>query len=274
MINFVIAHHAEATPLIRQYKLKKINGKQPFPTFATEKHQLIISGTGKSNSAAATSWLASSEKFSQFATDGVWVNFGIAGHLNHSIGTLRCANKITEHTTGHVWFPVQIKSIIGSCQVLTTDNICHLYQPDCLHEMEACGFYRTALRFSTAELTQCVKIVSDNAEQPVDRIDKKQISELISDQLQIIDRYISYLDELAQETHPIDTSSAEALFYKRWQFTVTQEFQLQRLLQRYSILIGDPNAALTAETFPVSIKSASLALEILQGILSSVESMV
>ena len=272
MINFVIAHHTEAAPLIQQYKLKKINGKQPFPSFASDNHRLIISGTGKSNSAAATAWLASFEESYPTKTDGVWVNVGIAGHLDHPVGTLRCANKITESSTDSVWFPVQIKSTLSSSHVLTTDKACHQYQPDCLHEMEACGFYRTALRFSTAELAQCLKIVSDNTEHSVDNIDKAQIGVLISDQLTAIDQFLSFLSELSLETQAIDTSNAECVFCKRWKFTATQERQLQRLLQRYSVLVGDPETAVSSETYPASVKSASQALDILRGILLRTES--
>lgn len=271
MINFVIAHHTEAAPLISHYQLKKVNTKQPFPLFASPEHRLIISGMGKSNSAAATAWLASFENLNPTAADAVWVNFGIAGHPDQSIGTMRCANKITEQTTGSVWFPVQLKSTISSCQILTTDTICHQYQPDCLHEMEASGFYRTALRFTTAELAQCLKIVSDNVEHPADKIDLKHIGHLIADQLANIGQYISALNTLSKDSQPIATSDAEDQFVKRWKFTVTQSRQLQRLLQRYSVLLGDPETVLTINTFPSSVNSASKALDTLRDILARTE---
>lgn len=274
MINFVIAHHAEAAPLIRQYQLKKVTSKQPFPVFVNEAHRLIISGTGTSNSAAATAWLAGLESLGQPAANSIWINFGIAGHADYPVGTLRCVNKITEQSTGKVWFPVQIKSVIDSCEVLTTDTVCHQYQSNCLHEMEASGFYKTALRFTTSELAQCLKMVSDNSDHPVDNIDKNKIGELISNQLPLIERYLVYLNELAREILPVDISHAESEFYLRWKFTVTQGRQLQRLLQRYCVLIGDPRGVSTTADFPDSVQKAPQVLEILHDLLSRTESVL
>ena len=56
MICFVIAYSAEATALINYFRLEK-QQQQEFPLYRADDISLVISGSGKSNAAAATAYL-------------------------------------------------------------------------------------------------------------------------------------------------------------------------------------------------------------------------
>ena len=244
MINFVLALQAEARPVIDHLKLKKLQTWQPFPIYASDNYRLVISGTGKCNSAAATAWLASLQIRPTSQQNTVWVNIGIAGHKERSLGDAMCCHKITDESTQRSWYPVQIKSPLKSSNILTHDRICTNYSDDSLHDMEASGFYSSALRFTTAELAQCVKIVSDNSNNSIENIDKDTAQRLVNGNLQELIYFSEALKELSLEHLPIDTQSLMQSITGKWKFTVTQQRQLERLLQRHAVVDGDSDQLL------------------------------
>lgn len=256
MINFVIALHAEAKPIIEHFSLKKIQTRQPFPTYTSQDYSLIISGIGRCNSAAATTWLASLSHSTNARTDDIWLNVGIAGHKDQPLGKLMCSHKITEQSTNKSWYPVQIKSMVESSNLLTLDQVTTDYIENSLHDMEASGFYASALRFTTTELAQCLKIVSDNNQNSIENISKEFVHELIESNIASIKSVSDYLVEISLDSLPPDTLDLdldlEQSITQRWKFSVTQTRQLQRLLQRYSVISGEPEPLL------VKLQSGSL----------------
>lgn len=249
MLNFVIALAAEAKPIIDYWRLKKLQTWQPFPVFATDHCRLIISGIGRTNSAAATAWLAATTRpeNAHKPEPGIWLNIGLAGHGSQDIGTMLNGHKIIERGSGKYWYPPQIKSPLSSSAIVTVDKVTTDYTADTLHEMEASGFYATAQRFSTSELIQCVKIVSDNKNNPVQLIDAKFASALIAGNIEPLAEYIRCLEALANN---LDAPASMENYHRitsQYQFSTTQKLQLQRLLQRYTTLFGE-NASLPDET--------------------------
>lgn len=267
MLNFVVALQAEATPIINQWRLRKLSNWQPFPVFESNQSgvitRLIISGIGRTNSAAATAWLASRtlQEINSRPRPQVWLNAGIAGNQENEVGTLLAGHKITEKTTGETWFPPQVRSPLSSSDILTTDHVVTEYTPGTLHEMEASGFYKTAQRFSFSELVQCVKIVSDNKLSSVTKIDAKFATRLVADNLNILTEYSLSLQEIAQQCDQPDSQEIQENISTNFNFTVTQQRQLQRLLQRYAIIFGNWDT-LAADID--NAKSAAVILRILR----------
>ena len=237
MLNFVIALKAEANPLINAFKLQH-QPNNHFPLYTSENKTLIVSGMGRNRAAAATAWLAASYPA------GAWLNVGIAGHANHDVGTLLAAHKITEYKTDKSWYPVHIKSPVTTESLTTFDAVQRHYLPNSLHDMEASAFYETALRFSSAELTHSVKIVSDNIDTPVDTLDKTRVENLVKHQIGEITDFCKHLCNLANDADTKVSAQVVDLYLAHWKFTVTQKHQLQRLLQRRVALGLAPDLAL------------------------------
>ena len=246
MINFVVALQAEANPIIDHYRLKQERNSR-FPVYSTvqassEQTVLIISGMGRNMASAATAYLAATRSVD------VLINVGIAGHRTRALGTLMTASKITESATGKQWFPVHIKSPLETENVTTFDQLQTSYKADRLHEMEASGFYETALRFTIAELAHSIKIVSDNEDHPVETFDRSQVESLVANKLDKISIFAQHLCQLAAVIQPADADQLIESYLQQWKFTVTQKHQLQRLLQRRSALGIKSPAATEADS--------------------------
>ena len=113
MINFVIAHKAEASAILQHWKLKKNNETNPYPVYQNNGVKLIISGSGKTQSAAATSWLAATQSNLQ-RQNSIWLNVGIAGHQSLPLGSTIIANKLLDTATERSWFPTLINNQLPS----------------------------------------------------------------------------------------------------------------------------------------------------------------
>ena len=241
MINLTIALMAEAAPVIKHWKLQKSSQQSPFPIYEGDGVTLIISGKGKCNSAAATSWLASTTN-NPGPTPSVWINIGIAGHRSFDTGTVINASKLLENSTGHCWYPTLIKNKIKqTTTVCTVDTPCSDYPDTHTYDMEATGFYQTAIRFTTAELTQCIKVISDNLKKPIEKINAGLAGELISAAMPAIDEQCQTLRSLTDSVDTVDTADVEAQFHRQYRFSVTQKHMLRRLLVRHVAVFGHLN---------------------------------
>ena len=98
MICFVVAYKAEAAALISHYRLEQ-QQQQEFPLYSADDIALVISGSGKSNAAAATAYLYGKTGFHR---DAVWINLGIAGHAVDAPGNTSLASKVIDVATGVV----------------------------------------------------------------------------------------------------------------------------------------------------------------------------
>ena len=199
-LNFVIAHSQEARPLIDYYRLNKNNRHNGFNVFENENVRLVVSGQGKLNAAAATAYLAGI--YASRASSGIWANVGVAGHRDHSIGSLWRANKVTEAISDRSIYPVllqnsrQSSTQINGCVLKTVATPESDYLGDCLYDMEAAGFFQTAVRFATLEAIACFKVVSDNLAHPHTQAGKKSTAILLQPHLSRIDKYLKGLKPL------------------------------------------------------------------------------
>ncbi|NOX99395.1 MAG: hypothetical protein GXP30_06655 [Verrucomicrobia bacterium] len=237
----VTALMAEAKPLIDHYRLVKVKDHSAFPTFSDKDGRvlLIVSGIGKVLSAAASSSLY---HISNESVGMAWLNVGIAGHRDCDLGELRWVNKIEDAASGKSWYPPRILKTgarRGSA-LMTVDQPGDYPEGDTLVDMEASGFYPIASRFSTRELVQCVKVVSDNADKSWRDLKKGQVSEWIKQQMNEIAGGVEELlalsaDEMKRCSLPIGYDD----MLLAWHFTETEKHILRKLLSRRQVLMPD-----------------------------------
>jgi hypothetical protein len=236
MINLVVALPAEARPLIEFFRLKEKTTIGTFRMYRQEDMSLVISGPGKIAAAAATALLAGSNTSGKQAA---WLNIGIAGHATYAIGRSLLAHRITDQATGYSWYPPQLLDLATTtAHLLTVDAPENSYHQDVAYDMEASGFYPVAGRFSSIELVQCFKVVSDNREQSTTALTAASCSRLLTQKLDEIEQLAGALLALAQDYNSWHAPHAELeQLASQWHFTVSQRHQLAELARRWKVLM-------------------------------------
>jgi len=236
MINIVTALPAEARPLREHFKLSDKLQNSAFPLYRNADIALIVAGPGKVAAAAATAVLASAAP----ATTSAWLNVGIAGHAHHPVGSAFIAHRITDQANGSRWYPPQtLEQSLPTENLRTVDLPEDNYPKNAVYDMEASGFYPVACRFSSSELVQCLKIISDNRAQPAIAITAKLCSQLVTDRLADIEQLANALSSLAAEYNRWHAPHPQlAQLAARWHFSVSQQHQLQQLGRRWQALAG------------------------------------
>ena len=236
--HLIVAMPLEAKALLPFFGLKKLTHAPTFEVYRRDNLWLTISGIGKVASAAAVAYtymLAGHNSFSS------WLNVGIAGHGHVELGDLFAAHKITDGDTGHSHYPSLTYTL--PCQteeVFTVPKPVTDYPARGLFEMEASGFYYTATRFTSNELVQCLKVVSDTHHHPIESITPAWIEQNIKHHLESIEQVLqsqkALLDELEVAHHIPNNFEAIA---QKWRFSQQQKMQLQQLLRRWHLIWGD-----------------------------------
>ena len=188
-LNLVVALPSEARPIIDYFRLMH-RASDPFGLYAdvNEKVWLTLSGVGKTESEAATRYLAD---MSNSAGDAVWLNIGIAGHNDLSVGTCVMAHTVVDAITGlekDLLFPIQRP--IKTVTVKTVEKAVEDYPDGYVYDMEAAGFISSALNHSPAEQIQIIKVISDNRLNPTSAISRNFVSRIIAEALPQIDHLI------------------------------------------------------------------------------------
>lgn len=233
LVHLIVALQCEAMPLIEYFGLKRRMAEHSFPVYENGSFSLTVSGVGKVASAAAVAY---TQVLFGSCADSVWLNVGIAGHRDYAAGGIYAAHKICDQDNGQRWYPPLTGQLpCASAAVSTVARPQARCLGDCLYDMEAAGFYSTATRFSTAELVQCLKIVSDNGLNVQKQINPKQVAALISSNLATIAHVYDSLHKMAQSIFakpPVYFPE----FLDRWRFTVSQQRQLESLLNQWEIV--------------------------------------
>ena len=228
MLIWVCALHCEAKPVIDLYRLKKFHDNTAFDLYYADNMACVISGVGKIASATASAWVAA--RYHQQASLS-WINLGIAGAASLEIGSPILLNQIIDGDNDNRYYPAPVNrpAMTGNaCMTLSQPS--ETYHPDYLYDMEASGFIYAALRFSTSELTQCIKIISDNQWHEADK-DRQRVSDLIHQNITAIEKFAAHLLELDGEmaTRSIDPDVWHQLLASA-HFSQTQKNRLQVLL--------------------------------------------
>lgn len=244
---WVVALRAEANPLIRERLRSAGNGRgDSFPCICPPTGQCVIYlGSREGECSRGDGHLAASLPSESIVG---WINFGIAGSGEVPFGTVVLTGSILDEATGWRWFPgtpLYPKGSLTRKGVMTVDRPREEYPAGGgLIEMEAAGFYPTALRRSTTEFCQVVKVVSDGPGNPVSAINQSVVGDLCENAVREMDSWLRGFRELLQSESVL---TADPPGYVEWisgsHFSVTQGFQLRRLLQEWGALgiVGYPD---------------------------------
>ncbi|MBE0469449.1 MAG: hypothetical protein IBX55_08105 [Methyloprofundus sp.] len=239
---FFAALPCEAKPLIEHFKLKKELSVSAFTIYRSANITLTVTGLGKSAMAAGVGYTLA---LFPAAALPVMLNIGIAGHKNSALGTVFSAQKIIDHDSSRNFYPQLVSSPPCATQLITTVSQAQLnYSTDTLYDMEASAFYETAIRFSSSELIQCIKIISDNEDHPSTQIKPAQVSAWLTKALPIIDSYYQQLGELASLVTPTDISEFNEMISQS-RFSSNEKMQLHSLLNKRMLLANDKKLDLT-----------------------------
>lgn len=223
----------EAKPLVEHFKLKKDTTVQPFAVYLNQDICLTVTGLGKSAMAAGVAYTLA---LFAGADHPVLVNIGIAGHIEHALGSLFLIDKITDADSRKSYYPpVAFSPPCPRASLVTVSRPQPVYDQEHLCDMEASAFYETAVRFSTGELIHCLKIISDNESSPADKISPKQVEALIAAHITAIETLIAELSRLAGLITAPKPAQFEQLI-QRYHFTVSEQGQLKHLLSRWAAL--------------------------------------
>ena len=237
MINIITALPCEAKPLIEHFQLVRHHPDGSFPIYSGKDCSLVISGNGKIAAAAATAWLAAQQDDGQRA----WLNVGIGGHANAALGDSRLSHCITDVATQQHWYPTLVFTPpCATDTIFTVDQEENQYPKNGVYEMEASGFYASALRFATSEIVHSYKIISDNPESPTNTISAKQVKFWVQQKIEEIETIVGNLRALTNELRNTHSDPLNYLnLLRTWHFTATEKIELKRLLQRWQAFHGD-----------------------------------
>lgn len=190
-INLLMALSPEAKPINRHLGLLRDNRHDQYRLYRNDHISLVISGLGLHHAAAATDWLHSVNDHRQ---DDIWINIGIAGHPSHPVGEIFQASRIEDMETGQIWH-LEIREDVPCSpeQVVSVRQPDTSYTLNALVEMEAAGFYRSALNHTSPDRIYCLKVVSDNMDNPTDMLNGKIVSHLIREQMGVLDMLLRNL---------------------------------------------------------------------------------
>ncbi len=229
----------EAKPLIKAWRLPGWpSADHPFAIYAGDGRAVVVTGPGKVNMAGAIGYALASFNKPQAP---ILINLGIAGHPSETIGTLCLGHKIIDQESGRCFYPQMPFGVNHSTYEVITHSQPHMdYQGYRLYDMEAAGFYELAVKFSSSELVQVVKIVSDNMQSSVANITESLVEEWMQRQVSAVEELVSRLIDLwsmgmgrgkACEPYHQITS--------RFHFTVSHALKLKDLLRRWHALKGN-----------------------------------
>ncbi len=192
VVNLVVALPAEAKPLRRHFALER-DPKAQLPLYRGEGMLLAVCGVGSKAAAQAVAGLA---KSNPQPGQGLWINMGIAGHPFRPVGEAVLAGEIRDQSTGEHWvtqLPPDPPCAVDRLMTLTRPDPAYRWQG--LQDMEATGFYASACIHAQAARVQCLKVVSDNLQQPADGISGSTVSSLMTSRLKILEHLIGQLQD-------------------------------------------------------------------------------
>jgi len=120
---------------------------------------------------------------------------------------------------------------------MTMDTATDHYPEHYMLDMESAGFYSSACKISTFELTHCLKIISDNEFSHYRELKKNIIQSLIKLNVEEIATLAENLNKLSLEIKEITYD--ENIFDKITSiqhFTHTQKIQLKKILKQWKTL--------------------------------------
>ena len=232
MIHFVVATNSEARPLIDLFKLKKIKDLKQTFIYTNQNISLTISGIGKVNAAIG---VTQTYYYYNQKNNNIWINIGLAGHKYLKVGDICTINKITDNETKKNFFPFINKFKMQNQECLSVGMQKKSYSSK-VYDMESFGFYQSACKYSSKELLQIVKIISDNQFESIDFKNKEVVYNIILNHKKLINELCSFMLNLKKEFYPTSNEIIENEFnnlFTKIKFTFTEREQMKALLKLY-----------------------------------------
>ena len=227
----------EAKPLIEHFKLKKDSSKHVFAVYFSNNMYLTVTGLGKNAMAAGVAY---TQALFSSAGQPVMLNVGVAGHKDYALGEIYLVDKnIDLDSRKNYYPPILFKSPCPTACLQTATQAQLDYKQATLYDMEGSAFYETALRFTTGELSQSLKIISDNQFSPATNLRPQQASDLIAANMTIIETVVLELHSIASTLNYQEVKSYHEVL-KQYHFTSTEQIQLKSLLSRWAVISSEP----------------------------------
>ena len=180
VLTVVAALSCEIKPIVDSLRLQKVCDK-PFTVFRGELNsqliEVLVSGIGALSMAAAVGWMGGQRP----QLRRVWLNCGSAGHGSASPGSAYRVHASACILTERKHYPSMVaKANLATDQVLSVDAPSGDYPESGGIDMEAFAFFTAAYKFSSNELVESVKVVSDNPEHNLADLTAAKISALMA----------------------------------------------------------------------------------------------
>jgi len=235
ILTLVVALSCEAKPWIDFYKLKKVVEK-PFSLFARQgvNVEVVITGIGAIAMSTAVGWIAGYQGSAERNwLNRIWLNIGIAGHADRAVGEIvRVHSYIDAGDLGREYSPQTAKWAGDSDALMSVNAPTTDYPDQAMVDMEGGAFYSAAKFFSSSELVESIKVISDNENNNVESLNASKISQLMAPHVLEVDQFLDNLSSLSSG----EIVSPLTLTLNDLRATHSQRQQLKRLLHRASVL--------------------------------------
>lgn len=230
ILTIMVALNCEAKPWVDFYRLKK-SVERPFAVYTKPglDVEIVITGIGASAMSTAVGWIAGCVG----ARQRVWLNLGIAGHLDRPIGEpVRVHSYIDAADLRHNFSPLVAKWGGDSDALLSVNAPTDSYPDGAMVDMEGLAFYRSACMFSSPELVGSLKVISDNQKHSVEGLNAAKITQLMQPHVSIVKRFADNLTALVEPAEMVEIE----LDLEGVRRTHSQQLQLTRLLEKAAAL--------------------------------------
>jgi nucleoside phosphorylase/ribosomal protein S15P/S13E len=238
-IRWVVALKVEAEIILDEYNMNfdpEFTLFQVFRNFEKTRW-LILSGIGRHNSAAATTYLYMISKASRSTC---WINLGIAGSGKGHYGDLCLVNKISNNDSSNTYPATMPKVTFHKMNLFTTDVPLTDYTLHELIDMEGSAFYDITNKLSGREFICLMKVISDGPNNNIEDLNKFKIRELIKLNIANIKTIVSYYEKLSMDQYQIiQQPKILSEILSQWHFSVSQTHQLENLIKRINTLSKD-----------------------------------
>ena len=237
---WVVALRAEAAPIIEFFDMKILSNDLLFPIYYNQVtgHALVISGIGAIKSASAATFMKARLSIKNHVA---WINIGIAGYFQDSIGELFQAVKVTAKDTKKTFSPgLRFSRIVKSSSLVTVPQIEKDYADRTLYDMEAAGFCEICPSLSCNELTYVFKVVSDSPNHSSAKLLKRIVSNLIENQLAKVFEISREISKVVEEEKkrlyiPVEVKEVEDLM----KFSETNRHRFREAYRKWKVLYPD-----------------------------------
>ena len=238
-IRWVVALKVEAEIILDEYNMNfdpEFTLFQVFRNFEKTRW-LILSGIGRHNSAAATTYLYMISKASRSTC---WINLGIAGSGKGHYGDLCLVNKISNNDSSNTYPATMPKVTFHKMNLFTSDVPLTDYTLHELIDMEGSAFYDITNKLSGREFICLMKVISDGPNNDIEDLNKFKIRELINLNIANIKTIVSYYEKLSMDQYQIiQQPKILSKILSQWHFSVSQKHRLENIIKRINILSKD-----------------------------------